>query len=49
MPGYGDGGNLGFFLKDLGYYMPLGEYADTRLTGDIYTGGSWAIRNSTNY
>ena len=49
MPGYGDGGNLGFFLKDLGYYMPLGEYADTRLTADIYTGGSWAIRNSTNY
>ena len=49
MPGYGDGGSLGFFLKDLGYYMPIGEYADTRLTGDIYTGGSWAIRSSTNY
>ena len=49
MPGYGDGGNLGFFLKDLGYYLPLGEYADTRITGDIYTGGSWALRNSTNY
>lgn len=49
MPGYGDGGNLGFFLKDLGYYVPIGEYADTRLTGDIYTGGSWAIRSSTNY
>lgn len=49
MPGYGNGGSLGFFLKDLGYYMPLGEYADTRLTGDIYTGGSWAIRSSTNY
>jgi lipopolysaccharide assembly outer membrane protein LptD (OstA) len=37
MPGYGNGGALGFFLKDLGYYMPIGEYADTRLTGDIYT------------
>lgn len=49
MPGYGDGGSLGFFLKDLGYYMPIGEYADTRLTGDLYTGGSWAIRSSTNY
>ena len=31
MPGYGNGGALGFFLKDLGYYMPLGEQADTRL------------------
>ena len=49
MPGYGNGGALGFFLKDLGYYMPIGEYADTRLTGDIYTGGSWALRSSTNY
>ena len=49
MPGYGNGGALGFFLKDLGYYMPIGEYADTRLTGDIYSGGSWALRSSTNY
>ena len=49
MPGYGNGGALGFFLKDLGYYMPIGEYADTRLTGDLYSGGSWALRSSTNY
>ncbi|MBV42743.1 MAG: hypothetical protein CL834_06890 [Crocinitomicaceae bacterium] len=40
MPGYGNGGALGFFLKDLGYYMPIGEYADIRLTGDLYSGGS---------
>lgn len=49
MPGYGNGGSLGFFLKDLGYYLPLGEQADTRLLGDLYTGGSWAIRSITNY
>lgn len=49
MPGYGNGGALGFFLKDLGYYLPIGEYADTRLTGDLYSGGSWALRSSTNY
>ncbi|MDE0870432.1 MAG: putative LPS assembly protein LptD [Flavobacteriales bacterium] len=49
MPGYGNGGSLGFFLKDLGYYLPLGEQADTRLMGDIYSGGSWAIRSQTNY
>lgn len=49
MPGYGNGGSLGFFLKDLGYYLPLGEQADTRLLGDIYTGGSWALRSITNY
>lgn len=49
MPGYGDGGALGFFLKDLGYYLPIGEHLDTRLLGDIYTGGSWALRSTTNY
>jgi len=49
MPGYGNGGALGFFLKDLGYYVPLGPYADTRLTVDAYTGGSWAVSSLTNY
>ncbi len=49
MPGYGNGGSLGFFLKDLGYYLPLGEQADTRLLGDLYSGGSWALRSITNY
>lgn len=49
MPGYGNGGALGFFLKDLGYYVPLGPYADTRLTVDAYTGGSWAVGSLTNY
>ena len=49
LPGYGDGGNLGFFLKDLGYYMPLGEHWDAKLLTDIYTGGSWAARVGSNY
>ena len=49
MPGYGNGGTLGFFLKDLGYYVPLGPFADTRLTVDAYTGGSWAVNSLTNY
>lgn len=49
LPGYGDGGDLGFFLKDLGYYMPLGEHWDAKLLADIYTGGSWAARLGSNY
>ncbi len=49
MPGYGDGGELGFFLKDLGYYVPIGEYAGFRLVGDVYSGGTWALRTSANY
>lgn len=49
MPGYGDGGELGFFLKDLGYYLPIGDRAGVRLVGDIYTGGTWAVRSTADY
>jgi hypothetical protein len=49
LPGYGDANNLGFFLKDGGYYIPLGRYADTRILADIYSRGSWALKNATNY
>ena len=49
LPSYGDGGPLGFFLKDLGYYIPIGEHWDTRIMGDIYSGGSWTVRNISQY
>lgn len=48
-PGYGNANNLGYFLKDGGYYFPIGRHVDTRILGDIYSRGSWSLRNITNY
>ncbi|MCB0599943.1 MAG: LPS-assembly protein LptD [Saprospiraceae bacterium] len=39
----------GFGLRNVGYYTPLGEHFDLKLTGDIYTRGSWGLSAATNY
>lgn len=44
MPTYGEETSKGFFLRDLGYYITLGEYADLALRGGFYTLGSWEPR-----
>ena len=49
LPGYGDGGDLGFFLKEVGYYFPISPYLDTKFTADLYSRGSWSLRNVTSY
>lgn len=49
IPTYGESPTLGFFLLNGGYYWPLGDKMDTRLTGDIYSRGSWGLKNLTNY
>ena len=36
--------NLGFFLKDGGYYLPINDYIDLSIKGDIYTKGSWSSK-----
>ena len=41
--------NLGFGLREIGYYFALSEYMDLRVTGDIYTRGTWGLRASTKY
>ena len=49
LPGYGQSPTLGFFLINGGYYVPIGENLDNKLTGDIYSRGSWGLRNITRY
>ncbi|WP_353332081.1 putative LPS assembly protein LptD [Bacteroides sedimenti] len=49
MPTYGDEMNRGFYLRDGGYYFALSDYMDLKLTGEIFTKGSWGLGASTNY
>ncbi len=39
----------GYFLQDMGYYVPIGEYADILLSGDFYTNGSWGFKTQSIY
>jgi len=49
VPTYGDSRELGFFLRDGGFYWGANEYLDVALTGDIYTLGSWSARSISRY
>ena len=49
IPSYGESSNLGFFLKDGGFYFGNSEYVDLALRGDIYSNGSYAIGANSNY
>lgn len=48
-PEYGDSPSQGFFFKNFGYYLNLGDKIDLALTGDIYTRGSYGVRLTSNY
>jgi len=49
MPTYGEEANRGFYFRDGGYYFTFGDNFDLKLTGDIYTLGSWAVKGQSNY
>lgn len=49
IPTWGDNANLGFFLLNGGYYLPVNDHFDLQLTGDIYSKGSWAARALARY
>ena len=49
MPTYGDETERGFYLKDGGYYFAINDKMDLKLTGEIYTKGSWGLAAAVNY
>lgn len=49
MPSYGDEYTRGFYLRDGGYYFAINDYVDLRLTGEIYTKGSWGLGTQSTY
>ena len=49
LPFYGNSEQLGFYLKDGGFYWGINDRTDMTIRGDIYTGGSWGLRTTNNY
>ncbi|MBO4673251.1 MAG: LPS-assembly protein LptD [Bacteroidaceae bacterium] len=49
MPTYGDESSRGFYLRDGGYYFAISDYMDLKVTGEIFTKGSWGIGGQTTY
>ncbi len=49
IPKYGEESRRGFYLREGGYYFAMSEFMDLRVTGDIYTNGTWGVRVGSNY
>ena len=49
VPSFGESGQYGFYLIDGGYYLALSEKLNLKLTGDIYTNGSWGASLVSDY
>lgn len=49
MPSFGDDQRRGLYLRGLGYYFALCDYADLEVTGDIYTKGTWSVAARSRY
>jgi hypothetical protein len=49
IPSYGEEESRGFYLRDGGYYWAINDYMDLKVTGDIYTNGTWGLRVGSLY
>ena len=49
VPSYGDELERGFYLRDGGYYFAISDLMDLKITGEIFTKGSWGANAISNY
>lgn len=49
VPTVGDETERGFYLRDGGYYFAINDKVDLRLTGEIFTKGSWGLGAASTY
>lgn len=49
IPKYGESAQLGFFLREGGFYFGVNDNFDLLLTGDIYSFGSWGAGFQSRY
>lgn len=49
MPTFGNDPGRGYFLQNGGYYLPINDYFDLNLTGDVYSNGSYGFRTQSVY
>lgn len=49
IPVYGESIDRGFFLRNGGFYFPIGDFAGVKLLGEIYTKGSYGFQALSNY
>nr|HPR32683.1 putative LPS assembly protein LptD [Prolixibacteraceae bacterium] len=49
IPQYGEDTKWGFYLKEGGFYWAASDYFDVRITGDIYSKGTWGLNIGSNY
>ncbi len=49
VPGYGESAQQGFFLQNGGYYFGISDHVDMQLRGDIYSYGSWGLKDIVTY
>ncbi len=49
LPEYGESQQLGFYLRNGGWYFAISDFLDLTLTGDIYSRGSWRGNLASSY